>query len=104
MAADKRSGFKMTWTPKFLDFAWQYKFRVVNYPSALENVGQIVGGSFTLRKISVAQYKEFLPAMEKASRPRSGSADDGEDEDDDAMAIVPWDDGLSWAFRRESRY
>lgn len=95
MAASKRSNYKMQWGAKFLDFAWQYKFRIANYPSALEDAGQIIGGSFSVRKIPVSQYNDFLPAMEKAS---TGGAHDGEDaEDDDFMAIVPWDDGSSSA-------
>jgi hypothetical protein len=102
VAADKRASFKMTWNQKFVDLAWQYKFRIVNYPSALEDAGQIIGSSFDVRKITVKQYNEFLPAMEKLSKPRS--RDDEDEEDDDVMAIVPWNDGLSSAFTRESRY
>ena len=84
----------MQWGEKFLDYAWQYKFRIVNYPSVLEDARQIIGESFSVRKISVLQYKEFLPAMEKASTAGAGDGEDGDGEDDDTMVIVPWDEGL----------
>lgn len=87
MTVDKRANFKMTWNQKFVDLAWQYKFRIVNYPSALEDAGQIIGSSFDVRKLTVKQYNDFLPAMEKLSRPRSH--DDKDEDEDNAMGLSP---------------
>ncbi|KAJ7747632.1 hypothetical protein DFH07DRAFT_962425 [Mycena maculata] len=44
--------FKMPWTEKFLDYAYRYKLRVVNYPTLLEDANQIIGThNFLLKKV-----------------------------------------------------
>lgn len=98
LPAEKLTKIKMQWGKKFLDAAWEHKFRIVNYPSVLEDKGQIIGDTFDLKKISTSQYKTFLPAMELVNgRKGRKVADDAEDDDDDvvvAMAIVSWDEGM----------
>ncbi|KAJ7476799.1 hypothetical protein FB451DRAFT_1397033 [Mycena latifolia] len=74
---------KMVWGPKFLDLAFTNQFKIINYPTILEGCSWIIGGSFELKKIGLAQYKEFMPALEKTSQSRDG---------DEGMQIVPWDD------------
>jgi hypothetical protein len=96
VSEDKRNTLKMTWNRKFLDLAWEHKFRIINYPTALEDISQIIGSnSFDLKKIGLTQYKEFMPAMEKANmpRPEEGEQDEQDEQDEDAMQIVRWDDG-----------
>ncbi|KAJ7462891.1 hypothetical protein FB451DRAFT_1404069 [Mycena latifolia] len=80
---------KMVWGPKFLDWAFANQFKIDNYPTILENCGWIIGGSFELKKIGLAQYKEFMPALEKTSQSRD---DNNNDNGDKGMQIVPWDD------------
>ncbi|KAJ7084083.1 hypothetical protein C8R44DRAFT_753203 [Mycena epipterygia] len=94
---DKINKIKMQWGPKFLDAAWEHKFRIINYPSALEDSEQIIGGKFEVKRISTTQYKTFLPPMQQANKRKAGNAaDDAEEEDQEeddsegAMAIVSW--------------
>lgn len=102
VAADQRAAFKMTWASRFLDLAWKYQFRIINYPAALRDANQIIGSSsFDLKKIGVAQFQEFVPALTKANRIHTGDDDDDDDsEGGDAMAMVSWEDGTSfWCIR-----
>ncbi|KAJ7495584.1 hypothetical protein FB451DRAFT_1164313 [Mycena latifolia] len=80
--------FKMVWGPKFLDLAYKNLFKLVNYPTVLTDLQFVIGGDFRLKKIGIAQYKEFMPALEKA---QLNSRDD-DDDDDDVMMMVPWED------------
>ncbi|KAJ7484360.1 hypothetical protein FB451DRAFT_1392918 [Mycena latifolia] len=79
--------FKMVWGPKFLDLAYKNQFKLVNYPTVLADLQFVIGGDFGLKKIGIAQYKEFMPALEKA---QLNSRDD--DNDADVMMMVPWED------------
>ncbi|KAJ7434986.1 hypothetical protein FB451DRAFT_1418475 [Mycena latifolia] len=82
--------FKMVWGPKFLDLAYKNQFKLVNYPMALADLQLVIGGDFGLKKIGIAQYKEFMPALEKAQL--NSRDDDEDDEDTDVMMMVPWED------------
>ncbi|KAJ7713199.1 hypothetical protein DFH07DRAFT_974801 [Mycena maculata] len=87
---DHAEKYKMQWGEKFLDLAWEHKFRIINYPAALQDKNQIIGKNFNLKKLNVDDYAKFLPAMQRAI---SRQALEGEEEsdEDDAMAIVAWD-------------
>ncbi|KAJ7156582.1 hypothetical protein C8R43DRAFT_1125768 [Mycena crocata] len=63
ITADKAKTAKMQWGDKLLDTAWKNQFRVINYPTSLANDGHLIG----------------------QAKGRRG-------EDEDMMAIVPWDD------------
>ncbi|KAJ6570604.1 hypothetical protein DFH09DRAFT_1313205 [Mycena vulgaris] len=73
--------------PKLLDFLFKARCRVVNYPPALEDVGQQMGGSFNLKKVSLVTYKAFVPVMQKANQQMQEGKEPGED----MMGIVSWD-------------
>ncbi|KAJ7442426.1 hypothetical protein FB451DRAFT_1414144 [Mycena latifolia] len=77
--------FKMVWGPKFLDLAYKNQFKLVNYPTVLADLQFVIGGDFGLKKIGIAQYKEFMPALEKAQL-------NSRDDDADVMMMVPWED------------
>ncbi|KAJ7076779.1 hypothetical protein C8R43DRAFT_1143617 [Mycena crocata] len=67
---------KMQWGDKLLDTAWKNQFRVINYPTSLANDSHLIGGrSFDVKKLVMA---------------RASKGEEGEDED--MMAIVPWED------------
>ncbi|KAJ7215794.1 hypothetical protein GGX14DRAFT_606708 [Mycena pura] len=81
----------MAWNERFLYLAWKGKFRIINYPLALQNIGQVIGGNYNPKKPNVPEFQAFMPAFEKAS------SDNPEQYDDDidtstALAIVPWND------------
>ncbi|KAJ6553760.1 hypothetical protein DFH09DRAFT_1318783 [Mycena vulgaris] len=83
----KNKKFKMMWGPKLLDFLFKARCRVVNYPPALEDIGQQMGGSFNLKKISLVTYKAFAPAMQKANQ----QMQEGKELGEDVMEILLWD-------------
>ncbi|KAJ7450466.1 hypothetical protein FB451DRAFT_1410436 [Mycena latifolia] len=89
--ATKADTFKMQWGPKFLDLAFENKFKLVNYPTVLADEGWIIGGTFPVKKITIGQYKTFMPAMEKAEKAK-GLANDEDEDSDEAMAIMAWDE------------
>lgn len=96
---DKIMKTKMQWGAKFLDAAFEHQFRLVNYPTVLEDLDQIIGLRFDIKKISTSQYKTFLPAMQAANRCRP--TEDEEDDDEDievALAIVSWSEGMHNSF------
>ncbi|KAJ7475641.1 hypothetical protein B0H11DRAFT_2235343 [Mycena galericulata] len=89
----KRDKFKMQWQDKFCDLAFQNQFRLIHYPRALEDIQQIIGSSFDLKKVGVAQYKKFMPSLEKANDPRTAREENDESDDEElepAMEIVAW--------------
>ncbi|KAJ7463381.1 hypothetical protein FB451DRAFT_1404023 [Mycena latifolia] len=88
--ATKADTFKMQWGPKFLDLAFENKFKLVNYPTVLADEGWIIGGTFPV-KITIGQYKTFMPAMEKAEKAK-GLANDEDEDSDEAMVIMAWDE------------
>jgi hypothetical protein len=98
----KAAKYKMTWNKKFLYWAWRGKFRIINYPEALRAMGQIIGDNYDMKKPGMAQYKKFMPALEKANAPETtandqSSEDDNEDNEEaaaNAIAIVAWSDGV----------
>ncbi|KAJ7487118.1 hypothetical protein FB451DRAFT_1391967 [Mycena latifolia] len=81
--ATKADTFKMQWGPKFLDLAFENKFKLVNYPTVLADEGWIIS--------TIGQYKTFMPAMEKAEKAK-GLANDEDEDSDEAMAIMAWDE------------
>lgn len=94
----------MQWGVKFCDFAFENQFRLVNYPETLEQAGQIIGSvTFNAKKITLKQFKEFMPAFEKANNPNLAAAatDDGDDDDDNdaqqAVGLVAWDESKYFA-------
>ncbi|KAJ7450640.1 hypothetical protein FB451DRAFT_1410328 [Mycena latifolia] len=89
--ATKADTFKMQWGPKFLDLAFENKFKLVNYPTVLADEGWIISGTFPVKKIMIGQYKTFMPAMEKAEKAK-GLANDEDEDSDEAMAIMAWDE------------
>ncbi|KAJ7495246.1 hypothetical protein FB451DRAFT_1387295 [Mycena latifolia] len=89
--------FKMVWGPKFLDLAYKNQFKLVNYPTVLADLQFVIGGDFGLKKIGIAQYKEFMPALEKAQ------LNSRDDEDGDIMIMVPWEDAEKEMSPKEQR-
>ncbi|KAJ7204066.1 hypothetical protein GGX14DRAFT_398378 [Mycena pura] len=81
----------MAWNERFLYLAWKGKFRLINYPSALQNIGQIIGGNYNPKKPNVPEFQAFMPAFEKASSENPEQYDDDIDTST-ALAIVPWTD------------
>ncbi|KAF8133160.1 hypothetical protein K438DRAFT_1787676 [Mycena galopus ATCC 62051] len=72
--------WKIMWNNKFIDVARVNQCRVVNYPTALRDAGQIMGtAGFSLKSIKPAT---FMPALEASVQT----------EDDKVMHIVPWDE------------
>ncbi|KAJ7433592.1 hypothetical protein B0H11DRAFT_2259285 [Mycena galericulata] len=93
VTTERASKFKMQWSDKFLDLAWESKIRIINYPEVLENSGQIIGGKFDLKQVKVTHYDDFLPDLEKANSLPLNAGEGKEDDDDDmVMRIVPWED------------
>lgn len=80
----------MVWNDKFLDLAFRGKFRIINYPLALENIGQVIGAEqFNTKAPNVKEYDSFMPALERTVKNRT-------DEDPDrkpVIRIVPWEPG-----------
>ncbi|KAJ7701286.1 hypothetical protein B0H14DRAFT_2648476, partial [Mycena olivaceomarginata] len=78
----------MVWNEKFLDLAFRSKFRIVNYPLALENIGQVIGAEqFNTKVANVKEYNSFMPALEHAVK-------QGTDEDpkgEPVIRIIPWE-------------
>ncbi|KAJ7885949.1 hypothetical protein B0H14DRAFT_3431573 [Mycena olivaceomarginata] len=78
----------MVWNDKFLDLAFRGKFRIIDYPLALENIGQVIGTEqFNTKAPNVKEYDSFMPALERAVKNRT-------DEDPDrkpVIRIVPWE-------------
>ncbi|KAJ7090718.1 hypothetical protein C8R44DRAFT_891884 [Mycena epipterygia] len=95
---DKIIKTKMQWGPKFLDLAWEHQFRIINYPSVLEDCKQIIGDRFDVKKVSAHDYKMFLPPMQQANKRKVGNAADAEEDNEEednsnvAMAIVSWEE------------
>ncbi|KAJ7724522.1 hypothetical protein B0H16DRAFT_1472374 [Mycena metata] len=56
---------KMVWNGKFLDIAWRSQCHLINYPTALEEKGCIIGADFKPKAISSRTYKEFMPTLKK---------------------------------------
>jgi hypothetical protein len=80
----------MVWNEKFLDLAFRGKFRIVNYPLALENIGQVIGAEqFNTKVANVKEYNSFMPALERAVK--QGTDEDPEGEP--VIRIVPWEPG-----------
>ncbi|KAJ7788522.1 hypothetical protein B0H14DRAFT_3504146 [Mycena olivaceomarginata] len=78
----------MVWNEKFLDLAFRGKFRIVNYPLALENIGQVIGAEqFNTKVANVKEYNSFMPALEHAVK--QGTDEDPEGEP--VIRIVPWE-------------
>ncbi|KAJ7082512.1 hypothetical protein C8R44DRAFT_753773 [Mycena epipterygia] len=78
----------MVWNEKFLDLAFRGKFRIINYPVVLENIGQVIGAEqFNTKAPSVKEYNSFMPALERAAK--KGTDDDPEGEP--VIRIVPWE-------------
>src|ERR1700742_4779217 len=75
LESSKAHKFTMHWGPVFLKYAYQGQFRIVNYPTALVHIGQVIGEHYETKKVGMAQYKEFMPAFEVANGLRSESAD-----------------------------
>ncbi|KAJ7107455.1 hypothetical protein C8R44DRAFT_885468 [Mycena epipterygia] len=75
----------MAWNEKFLELAFVNKFRLINYANVLEQMWQIIGGAFELKKIKVHTFQEFMPALERAN-----TVMDEEHDDEGVMMIVPW--------------
>ncbi|KAJ7096970.1 hypothetical protein C8R44DRAFT_889556 [Mycena epipterygia] len=95
---DKIIKTKMQWGPKFLDLVWEHQFRIINYPSVLEDCKQIIGDRFDVKKVSAHDYKTFLPPMQQANKRKVGNAADAEEDNKEednsnvAMAIVSWEE------------
>jgi hypothetical protein len=80
----------MVWNEKFLDLAFRGKFRLINYPIALENIGQVIGAEqFNTKAPNVKEYNSFMPALERAAE--QGTAEDPEGKP--VIRIVAWDPG-----------
>ncbi|KAJ7444971.1 hypothetical protein B0H11DRAFT_2249687 [Mycena galericulata] len=94
VVSSKRDKFKMQWQDKFCDLTFQNQFQLIHYPCALEDIQQIIGSSFDLKKVGVAQYKKFMPSLEKANDLRTAREENDESDDDEelepAMEIVAW--------------
>ncbi|KAJ7194796.1 hypothetical protein GGX14DRAFT_677863 [Mycena pura] len=75
LESSKAHKFTMHWGPVFLKYAYQGQFRIVNYPTALVHIGQVIGEHYETKKVGMAQYNEFMPAFEVANGLRSESAD-----------------------------
>lgn len=88
MSAEQVKTATMVWNEKFLDLAFRGKFRLVDYPVVLENIGQIVGlEQFNTKLPNVREYDAFMPALERAAK--AGTAEDPEG--DHVIRIVPWE-------------
>ncbi|KAJ7077207.1 hypothetical protein C8R44DRAFT_755255 [Mycena epipterygia] len=78
----------MVWNEKFLDLAFRGKFRIINYPVVLENIGQVIGAEqFNTKARNVKEYNSFMPALERGAK--KGTDDDPEGEP--VIRIVPWE-------------
>lgn len=78
----------MVWNEKFLDLAFRGKFRIINYPVVLENIGQVIGAEqFNTKAPNVKEYESFMPALERAAK--KGTDEDPEGEP--VIRIVPWE-------------
>jgi hypothetical protein len=96
--------FQMKWGVNFLDVAFESRCRIINYPSALEDVNLIIGtGNFALKSIKEETFKKFLPALLKSTGARGNAEKDDEDDEDGAapVDIVAWDEGMFTAFNIE---
>ncbi|KAJ7220484.1 hypothetical protein GGX14DRAFT_388916 [Mycena pura] len=87
LESSKAHKFTMHWGPVFLKYAYQGQFRIVNYPTALVHIGQVIGEHYKTKKVGMAQYNEFMPAFEVTNGLRSESADI---DPATAVAIEPW--------------
>ncbi|KAJ7693293.1 hypothetical protein B0H14DRAFT_2651431 [Mycena olivaceomarginata] len=78
----------MVWNEKFLDLAFRGKFRIINYPLALENIGQVIGAEqFNMEAANVKEYDSFMPALERAANQETGEDPEGKP----VIRIVAWD-------------
>ncbi|KAJ7760766.1 hypothetical protein B0H14DRAFT_3511045 [Mycena olivaceomarginata] len=78
----------MVWNEKFLDLAFRGKFRIINYPLALENIGQVIGAEqFNMKAANVKEYDSFMPALERAANQETGEDPEGKP----VIHIVAWD-------------
>ena len=66
----------MPWKAPFCDLAWAAKCRFINYPAALNEVRQIVGDNFEIKKIKANAFKDFMPDFIQANRPQQEDDDD----------------------------
>ncbi|KAJ7318856.1 hypothetical protein DFH08DRAFT_971213 [Mycena albidolilacea] len=78
----------MVWNEKFLDLVFRGKFRIINYPLALENIGQVIGAEqFNTKAVNVKEYDSFMPALERAANQETGEDPEGKP----VIRIVAWD-------------
>ncbi|KAJ7937707.1 hypothetical protein B0H13DRAFT_2302534 [Mycena leptocephala] len=88
LTAEQVKTATMVWNEKFLDLAFRGKFRIINYPVALENIGQVTGAEqFNTKAPNAKEYDSFMPALERAAKK-------GTDEDPEGkpvIRIVPWE-------------
>ncbi|KAJ6464650.1 hypothetical protein C8R47DRAFT_1237447 [Mycena vitilis] len=85
-----QSKYQMKWTTKFADVAFENQVRLINYPAALKDAGQLIGtAGFNLKDITVPIFDTFMPDLLTANRIR-----DPEDMelDNEVMEIVRWTD------------
>ena len=82
----------MHWGPAFLKYAYQGQFRIVNYPTALVNIRQVIGEHYETKKVGMAQYNKFMPAFEVANGLRSES-ESADIDSTTAVTMEPWSPG-----------
>ncbi|KAJ7040114.1 hypothetical protein C8F04DRAFT_1254261 [Mycena alexandri] len=88
------SKYKMPWAENFLDAVWKAGCRLVNYPTALADKNLIVGkSSFTLKKIPLLVFKEFMPDVLDVLK--AESQDSSHPLQESIMRIVHWDEDES---------
>ncbi|KAF7371879.1 hypothetical protein MVEN_00045100 [Mycena venus] len=89
-----KTQLQMRWGVKLIDAAREGKCRIINYPTALRDVNQIIGSAaFTLKKIKSATFDMFMDELVKANASSSTRGDDN-----NVMRLVSWNDG-----RKQSR-
>ncbi|KAJ7926125.1 hypothetical protein B0H13DRAFT_2313935 [Mycena leptocephala] len=85
--------FQMKWGVNFLDIAFESRCRIINYPSALEDVNLIIGtGNFALKTIKEETFKKFLLALLKSAGARGNAEKDDNDDGAAPVDIVAWDE------------
>lgn len=87
----------MVWNGKFLDIAWQSQCHLINYPTALEEKGCIIGADFKPKAISSRTYKEFMPTLMEVLKSEAGATGGGTPHasQNSVLRIVGWDSGAS---------
>ncbi|KAJ7354491.1 hypothetical protein DFH08DRAFT_804390 [Mycena albidolilacea] len=88
LTAEQVQTATMVWNEKFLDLAFRGKFRLINYPIALENIGQVIGAEqFNTKAPNVKEYNSFMPVLERTAE--QGTTEDPEGKP--VIRIVAWD-------------